>query len=161
MKMNKTAQAFQGTVPREAFPDSNSNGESNSNSNGESKFIDPFPESPKMKSFVDRISQKAPKTIEEKLEEIERAVEAQEARKSTVAHPEHYTSGRFETIAVIEDWNLGFHLGNAVKYLSRAEHKGEKRQDLRKAAWYILRELWKDSDKRGELERAMAILEEV
>jgi hypothetical protein len=58
-----------------------------------------------------------------------------------VNHPDHYNRGRFEVIDVIEDWNLGFNLGNAVKYLARAQHKGELVVDLKKAVWYIEREI--------------------
>lgn len=58
--------------------------------------------------------------------------------------PSHYTEGRqFETIAVIEDWALGYHLGNAVKYLSRAGRKDPTKtiEDLKKARWYVEREI--------------------
>ena len=58
---------------------------------------------------------------------------------SSVNHPVHYNKGKYETIDVIEDWKLGFHVGNAVKYLSRAEHKGNLIEDLKKANWYITR----------------------
>lgn len=58
-----------------------------------------------------------------------------------VNHPEHYNKGRFEVIAVIEDWGLNFHLGNAVKYIARAPHKGNMLSDLRKALWYLQREI--------------------
>lgn len=61
--------------------------------------------------------------------------------KDAVNHPSHYTYGTIETIDVIEDWNLGYCLGNAVKYISRCEHKGNKKQDLEKAIWYIQREI--------------------
>ena len=40
-----------------------------------------------------------------------------------VNHPQHYNVGKIEAIDVIEDWNLSFHLGNAVKYIARAGHK--------------------------------------
>lgn len=58
-----------------------------------------------------------------------------------VNHPAHYTRGKFEVIDVIEDWELGFHLGNTVKYIARAGHKGDRREDLRKARWYLDREI--------------------
>lgn len=61
--------------------------------------------------------------------------------KEMVNHPSHYNKGKFEVIEVIEDWNLNFNLGNAVKYISRCEHKGNKKQDLEKAVWYLQREL--------------------
>jgi hypothetical protein len=60
-----------------------------------------------------------------------------------VNHPPHYTQGKYETIEVIEDWNLGFHLGNAVKYISRAGHKQNAAQDIKKAIWYLERWLEK------------------
>ena len=60
-----------------------------------------------------------------------------------VNHPSHYTSGRFETIEVIEDWGLDFCLGNAVKYISRAGKKNPDKEieDLKKAVWYIERRI--------------------
>ncbi len=58
-----------------------------------------------------------------------------------VDHPEHYNRGAFETIDVIEDWGLNFNVGNAVKYISRYEHKGNPKEDLRKAIWYLEREI--------------------
>lgn len=59
-----------------------------------------------------------------------------------VNHPPHYR-GKHEPIKVIEDWKLGFRLGNAVKYIARAEKKGSPIQDLEKAAWYLAREIKK------------------
>nr|DAX99474.1 MAG TPA: nucleotide kinase [Caudoviricetes sp.] len=56
-----------------------------------------------------------------------------------INHPDHYNQGDIEVIDVIEDWNLGFHLGNAIKYIARAEHKDNTRQDLEKAKWYLQR----------------------
>lgn len=56
-----------------------------------------------------------------------------------INHPDHYNQGNIEVIDVIEDWNLGFHLGNAIKYIARAEHKDNTRQDLEKAKWYLQR----------------------
>jgi hypothetical protein len=58
-----------------------------------------------------------------------------------VNHPAHYKTGGIETIDFIEAKELNYNMGNAVKYISRAEHKGNKRQDLEKAVWYINREL--------------------
>lgn len=66
---------------------------------------------------------------------------SEEPRGTPVNHPPHYNAGRFEVIDVIEDWKLGFSLGNAVKYISRADHKGTALQDLKKAAWYLAREI--------------------
>ena len=61
--------------------------------------------------------------------------------KELIHHPPHYTQAAIEPIDVIEDWKLGFHLGNVIKYLARAEHKGAPLDDLRKAAWYLNREI--------------------
>lgn len=59
-----------------------------------------------------------------------------------VNHPSHYVGGRtFEPIDVIEDWELGFCLGNTIKYISRAGRKDATIQDLRKALWYLSREI--------------------
>lgn len=61
--------------------------------------------------------------------------------KEAVNHPSHYNAGKIEVIAAIEDWRLGFHLGNVVKYVARAEHKGTQLQDLKKARWYLDRQI--------------------
>lgn len=60
-----------------------------------------------------------------------------------VVHPSHYTFGRFEVIDVIEDWKLGFALGNAVKYVARAGRKDPAKtiEDLKKARFYLDREI--------------------
>ncbi len=60
-----------------------------------------------------------------------------------VNHPAHYTFGKYEVIDVIEDWGLNYRLGNALKYLARSNHKGDKINDLNKAVWYINREIEK------------------
>lgn len=60
-----------------------------------------------------------------------------------VNHPSHYKIGGIETIDFIEAKGLNYHLGNAVKYISRADHKGTAIQDLKKAVWYILRDIEK------------------
>lgn len=46
-----------------------------------------------------------------------------------------------QSIDVIEAFELGFHLGNAIKYILRAGKKGEREQDLQKAIWYLKREI--------------------
>ncbi len=65
------------------------------------------------------------------------------ASKEAVDHPAHYggADNTYEAIKVIEAWHLGFCLGNAVKYISRAEHKGARLEDLKKARWYLDREI--------------------
>lgn len=58
-----------------------------------------------------------------------------------VNQPPHYTTGGIETIDFIEAKKLNYNLGNVVKYLARAEYKGNKLEDLRKAQWYLTREI--------------------
>jgi hypothetical protein len=62
-----------------------------------------------------------------------------------VDHPTHYggEDNPYEAIKVIEAWKLGFNLGNSVKYISRHEHKGTALEDLKKARWYLEREIQK------------------
>lgn len=60
---------------------------------------------------------------------------------SAVAHPKHYNVGRIEVIDAIEAWRLGFNLGNVVKYVARADHKSDPVEDLKKACWYLMREI--------------------
>jgi len=59
--------------------------------------------------------------------------------RDPVNHPSHYCTGKIEVIEFIEDQGLGFHLGNALKYICRARHKGNYLQDLEKARWFINR----------------------
>jgi len=54
-----------------------------------------------------------------------------------INHPAHYAFSAVEVIDAIEAWQLGYHLGNAVKYIARAGRKGCAVEDLRKARWYI------------------------
>lgn len=61
-----------------------------------------------------------------------------------VNHPSHYTTGGVEVIKAIEAWQLNYHRGNAVKYIARAGRKGGPEcelEDLKKAAWYLNREI--------------------
>lgn len=64
-------------------------------------------------------------------------------KNDAVNHPPHYTDGKIEVIAFIEDKGLNFHRGNAVKYISRAGKKDPAKEveDLKKARWYIDREI--------------------
>lgn len=63
--------------------------------------------------------------------------------KDNVNHPAHYTTGKIEVIDFIEDKQLNFHRGNAVKYIVRAGVKDPDAEveDLKKAIWYINREI--------------------
>ena len=61
-----------------------------------------------------------------------------------IHNPSHYAAGRkYETIEVIEDWDLSYRLGNSVKYISRAGRKDPAKtvEDLKKARWYLDREI--------------------
>jgi hypothetical protein len=62
-------------------------------------------------------------------------------KSDPVNHPAHYKVGGIETIDFIEAKKLNYNLGNAVKYVTRADHKGNRREDLEKARWYINREI--------------------
>jgi hypothetical protein len=64
-----------------------------------------------------------------------------EATPDTVNHPPHYKVGGIETIDFIEAKKLNYNIGNVVKYITRADHKGNKLEDLRKAQWYLTREI--------------------
>lgn len=71
-----------------------------------------------------------------------------------VNHPAHYTSGKIEVIDFIEDKELNFNLGNVIKYVSRAGRKRERGksqvdktlEDLKKAEWYLSREIKRRSE---------------
>ena len=67
----------------------------------------------------------------------------QSQNKEMIDHPKHYNYGKIEAITVIEDWKLGFCLGNTVKYISRAgkKNKSSEIEDLEKARWYLDREI--------------------
>lgn len=76
----------------------------------------------------------APTYPQEQLADIE--------HREAIDHPDYYKRGGVEAIDAIEAWGLGFHLGNVVKYIARAGRKTKDGlQDLRKAAWYLDREI--------------------
>lgn len=62
-----------------------------------------------------------------------------------VNHPPHYKVGGIETIDFIEAKKLNYNLGNVIKYITRADHKGSRYEDLLKALWYLTRELGRKS----------------
>lgn len=66
-----------------------------------------------------------------------------EKNNDSVNNPSHYTSGKIEVIDFIEDQKLGFNLGNAIKYITRAGKKDSDKyvEDLKKAIWYLEREI--------------------
>ena len=63
--------------------------------------------------------------------------------KETVNHPSHYggENNPLEVINIIEHYDLNFNLGNVIKYCLRAGKKDELKQELKKAQWYINREI--------------------
>ena len=69
---------------------------------------------------------------------------ADERPAEAVNHPQHYGGDTvYEVIKVIEAWQLGFHLGNSVKYIARAGKKDDAKtvEDLEKARWYLDRRI--------------------
>ena len=72
--------------------------------------------------------------------------------KELVNHPNHYggKDNPYEAIKVIEAWDLGFCLGNTIKYISRAGKKDETIQELEKALWYLKREIKNLKDGKKE-----------
>lgn len=65
---------------------------------------------------------------------------AEALRMLHVRSPMHYQGKELQAIDVIEDFSLGFNLGNSIKYILRAGKKGDRIQDLKKAIWYLERE---------------------
>jgi hypothetical protein len=62
--------------------------------------------------------------------------------KDMINHPNHYADTKIEPIDVIEDWKLGFHDGNAIKYIKRQGKKEENIVCIKKAVWYLIRLLY-------------------
>ena len=69
--------------------------------------------------------------------------EYEENKNNLVNNPSHYNKNGIEVIDVIEAYNLNFRLGNVIKYILRSDLKGNKKQDLEKALWYLKREVEK------------------
>ena len=76
-------------------------------------------------------------------------VTMEEPQADNVNHPAHYKVGGIETIDFIEAKNLSYHLGNVVKYIARADSKGNREEDLLKARWYLNREIAKFSKEQA------------
>jgi hypothetical protein len=68
-----------------------------------------------------------------------------------VNHPKHYggKDNPLEVINIINHYKLNFELGNLIKYVLRADNKGNRKQDLQKALWYLQYELNKESSACG------------
>lgn len=89
----------------------------------------------------------------EQLEESKQSIlnrkqlETERKHESNVNHPSHYGGDNpLEVINVIEHYELGFHLGNVVKYVLLAGKKGSRKEDLEKALWYLQREIKKGGE---------------
>lgn len=68
----------------------------------------------------------------------------------TVDHPPHYRAGAVEVIDVVEAFDLGFSLGNVVKYVLRSGRKtSDGTEDLEKALWYLQREIARRGGRRA------------
>ena len=61
-------------------------------------------------------------------------------KKEMINHPSHYNQG-IEAIDYIESHKMNFNIGNVIKYVTRAKHKGTELEDLKKASWYLNREI--------------------
>jgi len=59
----------------------------------------------------------------------------------SVNKPKHYNFSGLEVITVIEAWEMNYHLGNVLKYIARAGKKNDLLEDLKKAQWYLNREI--------------------
>lgn len=87
---------------------------------------------------------------DERIRELKDKIEENHRRlaENTIKHPSYYggRSDPYEAIKVIEAWGLNFNLGQVLKYIKRAGSKaGNSRvDDLRKAAWYLDREIQRD-----------------
>jgi hypothetical protein len=79
----------------------------------------------------------------QRLQAANNFVEMIEPQADNVNHPAHYKVGGIETIDFIEAKGLNYHLGNVVKYITRADTKGNREEDLLKARWYLNREIAK------------------
>jgi len=86
---------------------------------------------------INKIRMEAP----ERMVEVSKQAFKVSATPDLVNQPPHYTAGGIETIDFIEAKKLNYNLGNVIKYLTRADHKGSKLEDLRKAQWYLTREI--------------------
>ena len=76
--------------------------------------------------------------------------------KERINHPEHYQGKKFEVIDIIDDYNLSFSLGNVIKYVLRAGKKEDAVEDLKKARWYLTREI---DDLEDQIEQSTPVKE--
>jgi hypothetical protein len=86
-----------------------------------------------MEEFIAKVWDDMPIIIED--------LPAEPVKEDLVNSPLHYQGNKFEVIDIIDDFNLSFNKGNAIKYILRADKKGNHKQDLLKAIWYLEHEL--------------------
>lgn len=120
------------------------------------KFKADIPKSTLKEKYVEAVfSEDLPNSWEEFVDEGRKLMEGliKESKKQEftdmVNHPSHYKDGGIETIDFIEAKQLNYHIGNVVKYLSRAGKKGDELTCLKKAQWYLNRYI-KNLEKENE-----------
>lgn len=97
--------------------------------NNNAKLVERFPTGFNVEDSINREENKLRVEVPKEIEE------------EKIDSPKHYNQGEIEAITVIEDWSLDFNLGNVIKYIARLGVKGTDDENLRKAQWYIEREL--------------------
>lgn len=88
------------------------------------------------------------KTTEDFIKEMSQATDVF-FEDAMVNHPAHYTAGGIETYDFIVAKKLSYELGNVVKYVTRADYKGNKLQDLKKAQWYLAAAIKQEEQSNG------------
>lgn len=90
---------------------------------------------------TDNVREQIKAEVKEMLEQNPDVKDQVESALDIINTPPHYNHSSFQPIDVIEDWGLSYSLGNTVKYICRHKHKGKPLEDLRKARWYLDREI--------------------
>lgn len=94
---------------------------------------------------------------EEALKEVKHTLEVIQKSPDMVNHPPHYTSHPSGIECIDITRHMGFNVGNAVKYLWRADLKWDSLEDLKKAAWYINDEIKKRESEKIKLDNESKI----
>ena len=91
---------------------------------------------------LDKLLERPSATIKRNVANTSKKDNPSDTKPDAVNHPSYY-QGKIEVIDFIEDKNLGFNLGNCIKYISRChlKHKDNPVEDLKKARWYLDREI--------------------
>lgn len=99
----------------------------------------------KVDDIIELTKDLSPHSYQDILDSFYEANDENIESENQVNHPTHYggKDNPYEVIKVLEAWGLDFHLGNAIKYISRAGKKDKDKevQDLKKALWYINRKI--------------------